>query len=159
MVLLIAVANVGSLLLARAVARRPEISLRLALGAGRGRLIRQLLTESILLAAIGAGCGLLLAHWGVKVLAAYISEGSPQQPHLNGIVLLFTLSITFVAGILFGLAPALQAARTDLIAVLKAGSIGGASGRRSRATQVLVIAQIAISLVLLVGAGLFRAAF
>ena len=157
MVLLIAVANVGSLLLARAVARRPEISLRLALGAGRGRLIRQLLTESVLLAAIGAGCGLLLAHRGVKVLAAYISEGSPQQPHLDGIVLLFTLSITFVAGILFGLAPALQSARTDLISVLKAGSIGGACGRRSRATQVLVIAQIAVSLVLYRRRGFVRA--
>ncbi len=155
MVLLIASANVGSLLLARAVSRRAEISLRLALGASRGRLIRQLLTESILLAAIGAGCGFLLAHWGVKVLAAYMAEGSPQQPHLNLQVLLFTLGITLLAGILFGLAPALQSVRTDLISVLKAGSIGAGSGRRSRSTQGLVIVQIAVSLVLLVGAGLF----
>jgi len=155
MVLLIASANVGSLLLARAVSRRAEISLRLALGASRGRLIRQLLTESILLAAIGAGCGFLLAHWGVKVLAAYMAEGSPQQPHLNLQVLLFTLGITLLAGILFGLAPALQSVRTDLISVLKAGSVGAGFGRKSRSTQALVIVQIAVSLLLLVGAGLF----
>ncbi|HET9400526.1 MAG TPA: ABC transporter permease [Candidatus Acidoferrales bacterium] len=155
LVLLIASANVGSLLLARAAARRPEISVRLALGAGRGRLIRQMLTESLLLAAIGAVCGLLLAHWGVKLLETFTDNGSPQQPRLNLPVLFFTVGVTVLAGIVFGLAPALQSARTDLVTALKAGSPGavGAS-RRLGATRGLMIAQIAVSLVLLVGASL-----
>lgn len=155
LVLVIASANVGSLLLARAPARRPEITLRLALGASRGRLLRQMLTESCLLAAIGATFGLLLAHWGVKLLEVFIDNGSPQQPRLNLAVLLFTISITVVAGILFGLAPALQSARIDLVASLKSGSSGVANSRRKLgATRGLMIAQIAVSLVLLVGAAL-----
>ncbi|HEV3219072.1 MAG TPA: ABC transporter permease [Candidatus Acidoferrales bacterium] len=156
MVLLIACANVGNLLLARGLARRTEISVRLALGASRGRMIRQLLTESLLLATMGASCGLLLAKWGVKILSASVAGSSPQPPHLNAPVLLFTGGITFLAAVLFGLAPALQSGGTDLVSALKMGS-GHISGERGRfgTTQGLVIVQMAVSLVLLVGASLF----
>ena len=156
MVLLIACANVGNLLLARSLARRTEISVRLALGASRGRLIQQLLTECLLLAAMGTGCGLLLANWGVKLLSASLAGSSPQPPHLNAPVLLFTLGITFLAAILFGLAPALQSGRVELVSALKMGS-GRISGTRRKfgTTQGLVIVQMAVSLVLLVGASLF----
>jgi predicted permease len=156
MVLLIACANVGNLLLARGQARRTEISVRLAIGASRGRLIRQLLTESLLLAALGAGCGLLLASWGIRTLTVSLGGSLPRTPHLNATVLLFTLGVTFFAAILFGLAPALQSGRMDLISALKMGSASIAQTRkRFGTTQGLVIAQIAVSLVLLVGANLF----
>jgi predicted permease len=156
MVLLIACANVGNLLLSRASARQTEISVRLALGATKGRLIRQLLTESLLLAALGGACGILLAQWAVNVLVAALAKSSPMKPHLNGAVLAFTLGVTFLAGILFGLAPALYARRTDLASALRAGSRRVAGGERKwGTTQVLVVVQIAVSLVLLVGSNLF----
>jgi predicted permease len=156
MVLLIACANVGNLLLARGLARRPEISVRLAIGASRGRIIRQLLTESLLLAAIGAGGGLLLAKWGVRILITSLGGDWPRSPHLNGPVMLFTLGVTFLAAIVFGLAPALDSGRMDLVSALKMGSGSTAQSRKKfGTTQGLVIAQIAVSSILLVGANLF----
>lgn len=156
LVLLIACANVGNLLLARAAGRKTEVTLRLALGASRARLIRQLLTESVLLAAFGAAFGVLLAYWAVQALVTFLAGTSPLHTSLNGPVLLFTVGITLVAGIIFGLAPALQAGRTDLVTSLKMGSSRVAGGQRKFGmTQGLVVGQIATSLVLLVGATLF----
>jgi predicted permease len=157
LVLLIACANVANLLLTRAASRRGEISMRIALGAGRGRLIRQLLTESLLLAALGAVCGVILAGWITRALMSLVaSPTTPVQASLNAPVLAFTLAIALAAGLLFGIAPALQASRIDLVGAMKArqGS-GSSSGRVSRAVPGLVAVQIAVSLVLLVGAGLF----
>jgi predicted permease len=157
LVLLIACANVGNLLLARAAARGAEISVRMALGATRGRLIRQFFTESILLALVGAGCGALLAQWAVKSLALLFAKDSPIKPQLNAPVLFFTMGVTLIAGVLFGLAPALFGRRVDLVTAIKSGSrsVAGASPRRKIGTaQILVVAQIAVSLVLVVGASL-----
>lgn len=156
LVLLIACANVGNLLLSRAAARKTEVTVRMALGASRTRLIRQLLTESVLLAALGAICGIILANWAVDGLVTLLAKNSPVKPHLNGPVLAFTIAVTLVAGILFGLAPALYAGRTDLVTSLKAGgrSVAGEQ-KKFGTTQALIIAQIAVSLVLLVGANLF----
>jgi predicted permease len=156
LVLLIACANVGNLLLARAVARKSEVTIRLALGASRARLIRQLLTESLMLAAIGAAFGVLLAHWAVQVLVKFLAGTSPLHTSLNVPILVFTVGITLVAGIIFGLAPALQAGRTDLVTALKMGSSRVAGGgKKFGTTQGLVVGQIAMSLVLLIGATLF----
>ena len=156
LVLLIACANVGNLLLSRAVARKTEVTVRLALGAGRGRLIRQLLTESVLLAGIGMAFGVLLASWASEALLRYVMKTSPVNAQLNTTVLIFTAAITLAAGIIFGLAPALQAGRTDLATSLKLGGRSVAGDRRKFGlTQGLVVAQIAVSLVLLVGSTMF----
>jgi predicted permease len=154
LVLLIACANVGNLLLSRAAARQAEISLRQALGASRWRLMRQLLTESLLLAAIGGGAGVILSQWGVSLLVTRLAATSPLDVKPDASVLLFTLGISLVSGVLFGIAPALRATRTDLTSALKEKFSHGRK-RRFNLGSALVVAQVAVSLVLLVGAGLF----
>ncbi|MGI9065742.1 MAG: ABC transporter permease [Pyrinomonadaceae bacterium] len=154
LVLLIACANVGNLLLSRAAARQAEISLRQALGASRWRLVRQLLTESLLLAVIGGVAGVLIAQWGVSLLVARLAATSPLDVRPDSYILLFTLGISILSGVLFGLVPAIQATKTDLSSALKEKSAQGRK-RRFNLGSALVVAQVAVSLVLLVGAGLF----
>jgi len=155
--LLIACANVAGLMLARAVARRKEMAVRLALGAGRLRLVRQLLTESVLLAGLGGLLGLLFAWWGARSLQPLLSQGEiPIHLSLNPDlrILGFTAAVAMLTGALFGLAPAFAATRVDLQSALKQDS-QGKSGARLSFGRVFVVAQVALSLLLLVGAGLF----
>jgi putative ABC transport system permease protein len=162
LVLLIAIANVANLMLARATVRDREMALRLSLGAGRGRLIRQLLTESVLLSLIGGGAGVALA-WGAIALVRAWNPGN--LPFIDSVqldlrALAFTAAASIFAGILFGLAPALQSARADLNSTLKEAGRSGSGGRtRARLRTALVICEIAVSLTLLVGAGLLLRSF
>jgi predicted permease len=158
LVLLIACANIANLLLARAATRQREIAVRLAIGAGRLRLIRQLLTESALLALAGGALGLLLANLGARTLLAYLpyQAGAAFDVTPDAHILGFTMAVSLLTGILFGLAPALRATRVDLTSALKDQSGGIRAGRsRLKLNKILVVTQVALSLFLLVGAGLF----
>ena len=154
-VLLIACVNVANLLLARSTSRTREFAVRTAIGAGAGRIIRQLLTESLLIALAGGGLGVLLCAWGLQAVLTILPEALPrvEEVRLDGRVLLFTLATSLLAGILFGLVPALKSVRPDLHEILKRGG-RGLSGTRHRAQDVFVVAEVALALVLLAGAGL-----
>ncbi|MBI1897095.1 MAG: ABC transporter permease [Acidobacteria bacterium] len=155
LILAITCANIANLLLARAAARRREMAVRLSLGAGRFRVVRQLLTESVLLASLGGALGVAFAIWGVRSLTLLFSRGQENftlHAELNWTVLGVTAALSVVCGLLFGLAPAIQSTRPDVMPALRSGRGGGP---RRRAQHVLVVAQIAMSFLILVAAGLF----
>ncbi len=162
LVLLVACANIANLLLARATSRSREIAVRIAIGAGRGRILRQLLTEAAVLGLVGGVAGILIAYWGVHALQSLLPESLPQVNaiHVDGAVLGFALLLSIIAGVIFGLAPAFFAADSSLRASLQEG--GGRSGegsRRKRARNVLAVAEISLAMVLLVAAGLLMRSF
>jgi predicted permease len=161
LVLLIACANVANLTLARAASRRREFAVRAALGAGRLALTRQVLTESLLLGAAGGATGLLLAVWGVDLLLAVGPENIPRRAEIgiDSRVVLFTLAVSLLTGALFGLAPALRASRAQLGEALKSGARAGDGPRAARLRSSLVVAEVALSIMLVAGAGLLVRSF
>src|SRR6266540_1985136 len=160
-VLLIATANVSNLLLARSAARAKEMAIRAALGASRLRVIRQLLTESLLLALIGGGLGTWAAWWGTDLLINLNRDNLPraQEYSMDSRVLAFALGLSVLTSLLFGLAPAIQASKTDLIKTLKEGGRGATGSRRAYFRSLLVVAEIALTLILLIGGGLMLKSF
>ncbi|HZS43794.1 MAG TPA: ABC transporter permease, partial [Blastocatellia bacterium] len=162
MVLLIACANIANLMLARATARQKEISIRCALGAKRSRIVRQLLTESILLSVIGGLAGLLLAGWALDLLLAFVPKNLPrvQDVHIDGRAVGYTIAISFITGILFGLAPAIHASSTNLADSLKDNARGSTgSVHKAGIRSLLIMVELALSMMLLVGAGLMIKSF
>lgn len=161
LVLLIACANVANLMLARTTARERELAIRNALGAGRGRLLSQLLTESLLLSIAGGAAGLLLAAWIVETIPSLGIEALPRAEfiRIDGLVIFFTLSISLLTGLIFGVAPAMQAAKPDLVQSLKEGAKGSESRRQGRLRSAIIIAEVAVSLVVLIGTGLMMKSF
>jgi putative ABC transport system permease protein len=166
LVLLIACANVANLLLARASGRRREIAIRAAIGAGRGRIIRQLLTESVLLSIAGGVCGLILGMVGIRALLAVNTAGLPRVGEAGSVVtmdwrvLLFTMTLAIATGVLFGLVPALQAAGSDLHGTLKeSSSRSGTGSHQNRTRSLLVVTEVAMALVLLIGSALLVRTF
>jgi hypothetical protein len=161
-VLLIACANVANLLLVRAASRETEIAVRTALGAGRGRIIRQLVTESLMLSALGAMIGGALAAWAVDAIVAFGPRGLPrlEDISIDGRVLAFSVLVAIVTGVAFGLVPAFHSAKSELGQMLKE-SVRGTSGRRAtqRTRSALVVSEMALAVVLLVGAGLLIRSF
>jgi putative ABC transport system permease protein len=160
-VLLIGCANVANLLLARAARRQREVAIRSALGAGRLRLIRQLVTESLVLAILGGGLGVLLAGWGISLLKLILPGNfpNPDAVRINGPVLLFTIFSSLATGLIFGLAPALQTSRVSLTGTLKEGERGGDSRQHDRLRSILVVSEMALAIILLMGTGLLLHSF
>ncbi|MBV9924267.1 MAG: ABC transporter permease [Acidobacteria bacterium] len=161
LILGIACANIANLLLARGAARRREVALRSALGASRVRLLRQFLTETLLLALAGGAAGILLAQWGVDALLALNPGELPtaQKVGLDARVLAFSVGLSVLTGLVFGIVPALQLSKTDVTSGLKEGGRAGEGKERARVRSAFVVAQVALSLVLLVGAGLLLNSF
>jgi len=159
-VLLIACANVASLLLTRSLARQKEVAIRSALGASRWRVIRQLLTESLALSVIGGAAGLLIAYWGTPALVASLPQSQLnampflKSLHIDASILAFSFGLSLLTGLVFGLAPAMQSSRLDLNEVLKEGGRNSSAGAGHRLRSAMVVSEIALAVVLLIGAGL-----